>query len=132
MMTIESGNIFIDNMRFRARHGVLEQERLTGGDFVVSLSARYPMSKAAESDDVADTMNYAEAYEIVKKEMLVPSKLIEHVAARIGRSMLRAMPLIEELTVEVKKINPPMGADCDGAGVRLHWTNKGNEREKID
>lgn len=132
MMTIESGNIFIDNMRFRARHGVLEQERLTGGDFVVSLSARYPMSKAVESDDVADTMNYAEAYEIVKKEMLVPSKLIEHVAGRIGKSLLRAMPLIEELTVEVKKINPPMGADCDGAGVRLHWMNKGNEREKID
>ena len=131
-MTIESGHIFIDNMRFHARHGVLEQERLTGGDFVVSLSARYPVAEAVESDNVADTMNYAEAYEIVKKEMLVPSRLIEHVAGRIGKSLLQAMPRIEELTVEVKKVNPPMGADCDGAGIRLHWVNEVGNCSKID
>ena len=115
-------------MRFHARHGVLEQERLTGGDFVVSLSARYPLAAAAQSDDVADTLNYAEAYAIVKREMQTPSRLIEHVAGRIGESLLRTMPRIEELTVEVRKQNPPMGADCDGAGVRLHWKNKQHGR----
>ena len=62
---LKSGQIFIDNMRFHARHGVLEQERLTGGDFVVSLSARYPLAAAAQSDDVADTLNYAVVYNIV-------------------------------------------------------------------
>lgn len=113
-------------MRFHARHGVMEQERLTGGDFLVSLSACYPLGKAVESDEVADTLNYAEVYEIVKREMNKPSKLIEHVAGRIGESILSAMPAITELTVKVTKENPPMGADCDGAGVLLRWTNDEN------
>lgn len=120
---LESGHIYINNMRFHSRHGVLEQERLTGGDFLVSLDARYPLSKAVYSDDVSDTLNYAEVYDIVKKEMSVPSKLIEHVAGRIGKRLLERMPEIEELTVRLTKVNPPMGADCDGAGVQLHWIN---------
>lgn len=120
---LESGHIYINNMRFHSYHGVMEQERLTGGDFVVSLDARYPLAKAVDSDDVNDTMNYATVYEIVKNEMSVPSCLIEYVAGRIGKRLLEAMPQIEELTVKLTKENPPMGADCDGAGVQLHWIN---------
>ncbi len=120
---LESGHIYINNMRFHSRHGVLEQERLTGGDFLVSLDARYPLSKAVDSDDVSDTLNYAEVYDIVKKEMSIPSKLIEHVAGRIGKRLFERMPEIEELTVRLTKVNPPMGADCEGAGVQLHWIN---------
>lgn len=126
MLKIESGKIYIDNMRFHARHGVMEQERLTGGDFLVSLSACYPLGRAVESDDVEDTLNYAQVYEIVKREMEKPSKLIEHVAGRIGKSLMASMPAITELTVKVTKVNPPMGADCDGAGVLLHWINNEN------
>ena len=123
---LKSGQIFIDNMRFHAHHGVLEQERLTGGDFLVSLSASYPLGKATESDDVTDTLNYAEVYEIVESEMDIPSKLLEHVAGRIGKRLLKTMPLISELTVRLTKVNPPMGADCDGAGVLLHFINDEN------
>lgn len=113
-------------MRFHAHHGVMEQERLTGGDFLVSLSACYPLEKATESDSVADTLNYAEVYNIVRKEMDIPSNLLEHVAGRIGKKLMETMPLISELTVKLTKINPPMGADCDGAGVLLHFINDTN------
>ena len=122
-MKLESGEIFIDNMRFHSRHGVLPQEQATGGDFVVSVQIQYPLATAAETNRVVDTLNYAEVYGIVKKEMAIPSKLIEHVAGRIGKSLIAAMPGIEELTVKVVKKNPPMGADSDGAGVQLHWIN---------
>ena len=122
-MKLKSGEIFIDNMRFHSRHGVLPQEQATGGDFEVSVRIQYPLLEAVETDRVEDTLNYAEVYDIVKKEMAVPSKLIEHVAGRIGKSLFSAMPGIEDLTVEVVKKNPPMGADSDGAGVQLHWIN---------
>lgn len=122
-MKLSRGNIFIDNIRFHARHGVLEQERLTGGDFLVSVNAVYPLDDAVKTDEVGYTLNYAEVYEIVRKEMERPSKLIEHVAGRIGKKLIENMPEIEELTVKVIKENPPMGADCDGAGVQLHWIN---------
>ncbi len=123
-MKLVSGKIFIDNMRFHACHGVLPQERITGGDFVVSVSATYPLAEAVATDDVAATLNYAIVYELVKKEMSQPSALIEHVAGRIGERLMREMPGIEVLTVRVVKSNPPMGADCDGAGVELHWKNR--------
>ena len=122
-MEISKGNIFIRNMRFHARHGVLPQEQATGGTFIVSIDAMYPLQQAVETDEVNDTLNYAEVYDIVKREMAEPSKLIEHVAGRIGRRILSEMPQIEELTVSVTKENPPMGADSRGAGVQLHWRN---------
>ena len=110
-------------MRFHARHGVLPQETLTGGDFLVSVEAGCQLQRATETDDVADTLNYADIHRMVKEEMAVPSKLIEHVAGRIGRRILSEMPQIEELTVSVTKENTPMGADSRGAGVQLHWRN---------
>ena len=123
MMRLTQGKIFIKDMRFYARHGVLPQETLTGGDFLVSVEAVCGLQRATETDDVADTLNYADIHRMVKEEMAVPSKLIEHVAGRIGRRILSEMPQIEELAVSVTKENPPMGADSRGAGVQLHWRN---------
>ena len=50
--------VFLKNVRFHAFHGVMPQERQVGGDFLLSLRVGYPMDKAMESDDVADTLNY--------------------------------------------------------------------------
>jgi dihydroneopterin aldolase len=80
-----------------------------------------------ESDDVADTLNYAELCQIVKREMAVPSKLLEHVAGRIGRAVFEAFPEATALELSLTKINPPMGADCDGAGVELYLINDKTE-----
>ena len=55
--------------------------------------------------------------------MAKPSKLLEHVAGRIGDSLFAAYPSIKEIQLSVTKINPPMGADSDGAGVEVVLTN---------
>lgn len=122
-MALEKGKIFISNIRLHARHGVMPQETLTGGDFTVSVEASCRLDRAVETDDVGDTLNYADIYNIVREEMQTPSKLLEHAAGRIGKRLLREMPDIEELWVKLTKVNPPMGADSDGAGVQLHWIN---------
>lgn len=120
---LKSGYVCLKNLRFHARHGVLPQERAIGGEFVVNIRAKYPLEKAVESDDVADTLNYAEMFEIINKEMQTPSCLLEHVAGRIGQSILEKMPMIETLDVTLEKINPPMGADAESASVELHLIN---------
>lgn len=120
---LKSGFVCLKNLRFHARHGVLPQERATGGEFVVNIRAKYPLEKAVESDDVADTLNYAEMFEIINKEMQTPSCLLEHVAGRIGKSIIEKMPMIETLDVTLEKINPPMGADAESASVELHLIN---------
>ena len=109
-------------MRFYAYHGVMEQERRVGGEYSVSLAIEADLAEAVRTDDVADTVNYAELYALVKREMAVPSKLLEHVAGRIGRSAMETFERITTLTIRVTKLNPPMGADCKGASVEIKMT----------
>ena len=121
-MTIAASKIYLDDMRFYAYHGVMEQERRVGGEYSVSLIVEADLTQAIGTDDVADTVNYAELYALVKREMDVPSKLLEHVAGRIGQSAMREFERITTLTIRVTKLNPPMGADCKGASVEIKMT----------
>lgn len=106
-------------MRFYAYHGVMEQERQVGGYYLVSLDVEADLTAAVRTDDVADTINYAELFELVKSEMAIPSKLLEHVAGRIGQRTLEQFDKIMSLTIRVTKENPPMGANCKGASVEI-------------
>ena len=106
-------------MRFYAFHGVMPQERKVGGEFLVDLRVGYPIEAAMQSDDVADTLNYAELYQLVKREMDIPSQLLEHVAGRITRQISEQFPQVSSIDLKITKVNPPMGADCDGAGVEV-------------
>ena len=111
----------LEKLRIRAFHGVLPQERTVGGDFTVTLRIGYPWEQAMESDDVADTLNYAAVYELVKREMAVPSKLLEHVAGRMAEAICQAFPQVTSIDLELTKLNPPLGADCLGASVEVHF-----------
>jgi dihydroneopterin aldolase len=118
---IKDSYICLKNVRFHAFHGVLPQERQVGGDFLLSLRVGYPLAGAVESDEVGDTLNYATLFDLVKREMDVPSQLLEHVAGRIAKAVVAAFPAVTSIDLELTKQNPPMGADSDGAGVELHW-----------
>lgn len=106
-------------MRLHAFHGVLEQERRVGNDYVVNVSVDYPLHEACQSDDVRDTLNYAVLADIVKEQMSVPCNLVEYVARRIADAIMTTFPLTEAVTIDIRKVAPPMSADCDGAGVMI-------------
>ena len=80
-----------------------------------------------QSDEVGDTLNYAALYEVVKTEMMQPSHLLEHVAGRIVSAIEKQFPLVTSIDLELTKQNPPMGADCEGAGVEIHLINNKTE-----
>ena len=122
-MTLTESSICLNDIRLYAFHGVLEQERRVGGDYSVSLRVHYNIYKAMETDNVADTLNYAQLLKIVKREMAVPSNLLEHVAGRIGKTVFHEFPQAEAIDLTVTKLNPPMGADCAGASVHVHLIN---------
>ena len=126
-MKIKNSCIFLNGLRFHAFHGVMPQERLTGNDYRVDLKIDFPLETAVGSDDVNDTLNYATVYTAVKEEMDVPSQLIERVAYRIADRLFRMFKAINEVEIKVEKCNPPMGADCEGAGVELHLINDKTE-----
>ena len=111
--------ILLDNLRFFAHHGVGEQETLVGNEFSVSLKLKVDIRHAMQTDNVADTVSYADIYQAVKAEMDIPSKLLEHVAGRIVHRLFHDFPQTEEITLKLFKRNPPMGADIEAAGIEM-------------
>ena len=118
-----SSRIYLKNVRFHAYHGVLQQERTVGNNYVVNLVVDYDFTDAMETDELSATINYAELYEIIKEEMAIPSKLLEHVVGRIGKRLFSEYSAIRQMQLAITKENPPFGADCDGAGVEVVLTN---------
>lgn len=123
MMRLKESFVSLDGLRFHAFHGVLPQERTVGNDYVVDVRVGYDVSSACLSDEVADTLNYARMFDIVKGEMAEPSNLMERVAWRIGEKLMAEFPAITSLIVRLTKQNPPMGACGYGATVELHLIN---------
>lgn len=120
-MKLDKGYILLSDLRFHAFHGVLPQERLVGGNFVVDLRVGYPLAQVMTSDQVDDTLNYASLYALVEREMQQPSSLLEHVAGRIAQAIAKTFPQALSIDLTLTKQNPPMGADCKGAGVEMHF-----------
>ena len=107
------------DVRLYGYHGVLPQERAVGAYFMVTLSIETDFSQAMTADELAGTISYAEAFEVVKAEMDIPAQLLEHLAFRICKALLDRFPTAQAVHLELFKENPPMGADCRGAGVAI-------------
>jgi dihydroneopterin aldolase len=122
-LKIKDSYIELQDVRFHAFHGVMPQEGRVGADFLVSVRVGIALEKAMQSDDVEDTLNYAELYQLVQREMAVPSRLLEHVAGRIVKAIGKDFPDVTSIDLKLTKLNPPMGADCAGASVEIHLIN---------
>ena len=105
--------IILENMEFHAFHGCLEFEQQLGNTFLVSLSMEINTEKAGKTDNLEDTLNYQLIYDVVKEQMEIQSKLIEHVGQRILDSIFEQFPQIEELNVKLSKLNPPLGGKVE-------------------
>jgi len=114
--------IILDSVRIYAFHGVMPQENKIGAYFTVSAELDTDFTHAIETDELEGTVSYAGVLEVIKKEMSVPSKLLEHVGGRIVSALFRSFPSVTNVKIRIIKENPPMGADCKGAGVEISAT----------
>ena len=110
-------SIKLKNMRFYANHGFLPQGKLPGNTFVVNVAFTAVVSRSFETGDVADTVNYAAVYDLVKAEMAVPSELMEHVAGRIFSKIKRSFPVINKLEVRLAKLSPPVSGEMEASEI---------------
>ncbi len=119
------GIITIDSLTIHARHGVLDQERQVGNEFIVDITLDVPGSSAAEhSDALENTVNYAEVVEIVRDQMKIPSKLLEHVAGRIRRAICHHYPMVSGGSVTIKKPAPPIAAQIGYVAYTTTWQDR--------
>jgi len=113
------GKIILDDIEFYAYHGHMAEERKIGGRYVTSVELDTAFEDAFISDKLKDTFNYQQAYEIVKREMEIPSSLLEHLVNRIAESLLNASHLIWSVKVKVSKMNPPLGGNVKAVSVEV-------------
>ena len=106
-------------MEFHAYHGCLEHEQQLGNTFIVTLSMELDTSLAGATDELVHTLNYQLVYDVVKAQMKIPSKLIEHVGQRIVDTLFSAFPQIQVLAVKLSKMNPPLGGKVDCVTIEL-------------
>jgi dihydroneopterin aldolase len=114
MTTIE-----LRRMEFFAYHGHLPEERLVGNYFYVDVTAEADLGKAINTDCLDDTVNYQQIYEVVKREMNTPSRLLEHVAGRIVKALRAEVQGLLRLSVKVAKQHPPLGGKTESAAVQI-------------
>ena len=106
-MMDKEGIIELKDLRFRAYHGCLPQERIVGADYNVSLRCTMDLRKAAATDDLRHTVDYSLLYNIVKSEMGTPVNLLEHVAGKILKNVRYYVPAVKHASVTICKLNPP-------------------------
>ena len=109
--------ILVEGIKLYAYHGCLKEEALIGGNYIVDVSIDADLSKPSKSDKLNDTVDYVTVYEIVKKEMSVRSKLIEHVAKRIHNKLKIKFPKVETIIVKVTKLNPPIPGEVEKVSI---------------
>ncbi|MGB7785149.1 MAG: dihydroneopterin aldolase [Salinimicrobium sp.] len=112
------GIIKLKNIRVFAYHGCLDEEGRIGSDYRVDLKVRGDLSLSAKTDALKDTIDYVHLNKIVKEEMAVRSKLLETVAERILDRVLKEILIVQKVTVDVSKINPPIGGNVQMVTVR--------------
>lgn len=112
--------IYVNMMEFYGYHGVFPEENRLGQRFIVDLSVSIDLKKAGESDELKFSVNYGELYQVCKEVVEgKPYKLLEAVAEEITASVIRAFPLVLDVTVKVIKPDPPIPGHYKSVAVEI-------------
>ncbi len=112
------GLIQIENMEFYAYHGHFKEERVVGNRFLLDITIKTDLTPAANSDNIEDALNYQVVYNLIKDEMQKQkSHLLEHIGKRIIDRLKNNFSNIEELTLKISKINPPLGGQVEKVSI---------------
>ncbi|MNI08275.1 Dihydroneopterin aldolase [compost metagenome] len=108
-------------MQFYGYHGVYAEENKLGQRYTVDAELKFPLDKPGQSDDLNDTINYAEVF--FKIKAIVEERtyhLIEALAENIASELLQTYTSIHEVTIRVVKPHPPFPVHFEGVTVEIN------------
>lgn len=118
------GIIRINNIRLFTNHGCLEEEAQIGSEYRVDIMVEANLQESAKTDELSDTVDYVHLNHIIKEEMAIRSKLLEHVAQRILNRVFKEIQMVNQAEVCVAKINPPIGGNVSEVAIILKDVRK--------
>ena len=113
------GTVKVENLKIYAFHGCMKEEKVIGGDYVVNICATCSVGKKAFEDEICGTVDYEVLARIAKREMSVRSKLLEAVVNRIITCCFDEISVLNQISVTVSKLSPPINADVDSVSVSI-------------
>ena len=112
--------IALTGIRGTGFHGVFDEERADGQEFVVDVVVFVDLAAATRSDDLGDTVDYGRlAANVVTRIEGESVNLIETLAARIAADIL-SHPLVAGTTVTVHKPHAPIPVPFGDVAVTVH------------
>jgi len=111
--------IVLRGIRARGHHGVFPHERRDGQEFVVDVVLGVSVAAAAQTDDLAATVDYGEvAQAVVRVVTGPPVSLVERLAELVAGACL-GFPRVQAVRVTVHKPQAPIPVPFDDVAVRI-------------
>ncbi|AGW86054.1 Dihydroneopterin aldolase [Blattabacterium sp. (Nauphoeta cinerea)] len=108
------GKIVLENIKLFGFHGCMPEEKYVGSYYTIHIEVEFDFYQASVDDDLSKTINYVDLYSIVKEEMNIRAKLIEHLAQRIIKRIKEYKKyLIKYTKIKICKEKPPLQGNID-------------------
>ena len=115
-----SDQIFLTGIAGFGYHGLFDHERQNGQDFFVDVALTVDLTAASKSDEISDTVNYAEITNLVVSHVTTePVNLIKKLAGRIADHILKDHAKVLVATVTVHKPQAPVEAVLKDIAVQV-------------
>ena len=112
--------INVNGIKAFGYHGVLPHEAVEGQEFIVDLALSLDLSAASRSDNLDETVNYADLAQIVHENIVGERvQLIERLAGQIADQIKSSYPQIDSISVTVHKPHAPVTLDFDDISVTI-------------
>lgn len=117
--------ILIRNLKIFAYHGVNPEEKVQGQNFILDIDAFVDISVPCKTDNVDDTVSYAE---IIEETIRIFTSrkydLVERAAERASEGLFDRFEKIQALRILLKKPDAPIDADFEYVGVEIERNRK--------
>ncbi len=115
-----SDRILLEGMVFEGTHGVYPEEQVTPQPFEVDVELALNLQPAGLADDLALTADYGRAFDTCRQ--VVEStrfNLIEALAEAITDELLAGFPMVDSVTVRIRKPKVQLGGPFRSAGIEI-------------
>jgi 7,8-dihydroneopterin aldolase/epimerase/oxygenase len=116
--------INLQDAEFFAFHGFYAEEQLLGSRFLVDIAVSFKPNGNLNEDEIDNTVNYEQLYNIACNEMKNTRKLIETVGQAIADNIKQTFPFVERTRVAIKKMDPPLKGKVGHSSVVIIYGDK--------
>ncbi len=112
-------HIHLHNLKFYSFHGIYEEEKILGSEFMVDVDISWEETKEVV-EKIIDTVDYVNVFSLVEDRMKIATPLLETVAMQIGKDAHAAYPFLHSITVKIIKLQPGIPGISGSLGIT--WT----------